>query len=251
MKAYLTRKLEQSHSMIEACAADFSGAVPALVSSRDEVMRYREVQVAMQNLDKLSQMSASQMRINPWLVKALITHGEACVSGEMEILGIVAALLCSFVVGPVIDPPADIPDLGANAFLISFYGTLCATATSAMCLIHFAAEPAEERVAVMEARGGPSLQVSIPVVTEPAAIRTRLQPMTSTSPLARTTVCTDAAGVWRLPLDPVAVDADGGHCATSCNYGCRDKPVPRALPKRCHHNLYRHAPVLHPDAILH
>jgi hypothetical protein len=164
MEAYVG-KMEAKNS---AAATDLMNAAPALERCYQTVMDYRSVETVYGDLRKLEQMSVWKMRINPWLVDALMTHGEASISGEMEILGIVAALLCSFVVGAVIEPPEDISRLGANAFLVSFGGTLCSTVTSAMCLIRFAQLPAKERVAVMEVYGTfmwiPSLSLVVGVV---------------------------------------------------------------------------------------
>ena len=164
MEAYVG-KMEAINS---AVATDLMNAAPALERSYQDMMDYRSVETVYGDLRKLEQMSVWKMRINPWLVDALMTHGEASISGEMEILGIVAALLCSFVVGAVIEPPEDISRLGANAFLVSFGGTLCSTVTSAMCLIRFAQLPAKERVAVMEVYGTfmwiPSLSLVVGVV---------------------------------------------------------------------------------------
>jgi uncharacterized membrane protein YczE len=152
-KAVVTEKLKRTVEANDMVGDDLVAAAPALQEAHDSVMEARKVRALAQNIKDLDEMSAWEIRINPWLVRALMTHGEANVSEEMEILGIVAALMCSFVVGVVMEPPEDVSRLSANAFLVSFSGTLCSTVTSAMCLIRFAPLPREDRVTVMREYG--------------------------------------------------------------------------------------------------
>lgn len=140
--------------------ADLAGAMPAYQRTSEEMSdaaaqfeRVRDASIA-------ATLTPGQLFRNPWYVRALLRM-ENNATSEMETVGVIAALICSFVAALVMEPPQGSDFFFALTSSISFYTTLSSTLVSTILFARFRSVPPEMEVDIMRTFG---LLFWIPIV---------------------------------------------------------------------------------------